>query len=208
MADPEADRRALVDRLARTEDLAAGTRDAMLAVPRHEFVPADRREAAYRDAPLPIGEGQTISAPHMVAIMTDLLALEPGLDVLEIGTGCGYHAAVTAELVGANHVYSVEYHEHLADDAADRLASLGYGDIHVRAGDGRDGWSEHAPYDRAYLTCAAPELPQAIVEQVRPGGVVLAPIGTDRQRLVRATVESDGSVTTESHGGVRFVPLQ
>jgi protein-L-isoaspartate(D-aspartate) O-methyltransferase len=208
MPDFAAERDALVDRLAAREDLDAATEAAMRAVPRHEFVPEGRRSDAYADRPLPIGEGQTISAPHMVAIMTDLLDLEPGLSVLEIGTGCGYHAAVTAEIVGAEHVYSVEYHEALARDARETLADLGYDGVSVRAGDGKEGWPEHAPYDRAYLTCAAESFPSAVVEQVRDGGLLLGPIGDGRQRLIRARKREDGSLDRESHGGVRFVPLQ
>jgi len=181
---------------------------ALEAVPRHEFVPETRRKQAYRDTPLPIGEGQTISAPHMVAIMADELDLEPGDEVLEIGTGCGYHAAVTAELVGAGTVYSVEYHGRLARNARDTLADLGYGDVSVRAGDGREGWPAHAPYDRAYLTCAAVDFPEAVVEQVRPGGVLLAPIGDSHQTLVRARRRADGSLDRSKHGGVRFVRMQ
>ncbi|WP_123536696.1 protein-L-isoaspartate(D-aspartate) O-methyltransferase [Halosimplex salinum] len=182
--------------------------DALAIVPRHEFVPESHREGAYRDRPLPIGQGQTISAPHMVAIMADLLDLRPGDAVLEIGTGCGYHAAVTAETVGSEGVYSVEYHDDLAEDAREQLAELGYDEVSVRAGDGKEGWPEHAPYDRAYLTCAASEFPQSVVEQVRPGGYVLGPIGNRRQTLVRARRRADGSLDREDHGGVRFVELQ
>ncbi|WP_246986434.1 protein-L-isoaspartate(D-aspartate) O-methyltransferase [Halorientalis marina] len=207
--DLDARREELIDRLethGRVTDEA--TLDALRAVPRHEFVPESKRGSAYEDRPLPIGEGQTISAPHMVGIMTDLLDLEPGDDVLEIGTGCGYHAAVTAEVVGADHVYSVEYQESLARDARRRLDELGYGDVSVRTGDGKEGWPENAPYDRAYLTCAAPDFPDAVVEQVRPGGLLLAPIGTGRQTLIRARRRADGSLDREDHGGVRFVELQ
>ncbi len=208
MPDPEAERGALVDRLTRREDLDAGTDRALRAVPRHRFVPETKRDSAYRDTPLPIGEGQTISAPHMVAIMTDLLDLRAGDQVLEIGTGCGYHAAVTAEVVGAGNVYSVEYHDGLARDARENLAEAGYEAVSVRVGDGKDGWAEHAPYDRAYLTCAAEAFPAAVVDQVRTGGVVLAPIDTGRQVLVRARKRADGSLERERHGHVRFVPLQ
>jgi len=197
-----------VDSLRRRTGVDESVLDAIETVPRHEFVPDSRTEEAYRDTPLPIGAGQTISAPHMVAMMADLLELEPGDDVLEVGTGCGYHAAVTAEMVGDEHVHSVEYHDSLAEDARGRLANLGYGGVSVRAGDGKEGWPEHAPYDRAYLTCAAPEFPDAVVEQVRPGGIVLAPIGTGRQVLVRARRRADGSLDREEHGGVRFVRLQ
>jgi protein-L-isoaspartate(D-aspartate) O-methyltransferase len=207
--DWETERDRLVDRLTdhgRVTDEAA--LDALRSVPRHEFVPGGKRRSAYEDTPLPIGEGQTISAPHMVGIMVELLDLEPGDDVLEIGTGCGYHAAVTAEVVGPEHVYSVEYHESLAEAARRRLDRLDYGDVSIRAGDGREGWPDHAPYDRAYLTCAAAELPDAVVEQVRPGGLLLAPIGTSRQTLVRARRREDGSLDRETHGGVRFVQMQ
>lgn len=182
------------------------TIEALKAVPRHEFVPKPRRGNAYADRPLPIGNDQTVSAPHMVGIMCDLLELSPGDEVLEIGTGCGYHAAVTAEIVGDDNVYSVEYHADLAEDARRRLDRLGY-DVHVRVGDGHAGWPEHAPFDAAYLTCAAPELPDRVVEQLRVGGVVLAPIGRGRQTLVRATKTEDG-LRREDHGGVRFVPMQ
>jgi protein-L-isoaspartate(D-aspartate) O-methyltransferase len=208
MTDWAEKREAMVDALAAREDLHERTLAAMRAVPRHAFVPEGKREAAYEDTPLPIGEGQTISAPHMVAVMADLLELQTGDTVLEIGTGCGYHAAVTAELVGAENVYSVEYHDRLASKARETLAALGYGAVSVRTGDGKRGWPEHAPYDRAYLTCAAPSLPEAVVEQVRPGGIVLAPVGDRQQVLVRARRRADGSLDRSEHGRVRFVPLQ
>jgi len=208
MPDWEAERGALVDRLARREGLDPETEAAMRAVDRHCFVPEDRRESAYDDTPLPIGEGQTISAPHMVAIMTDLLDLREVDRVLEVGTGCGYHAAVTAEAAEAETVYSVEYHDSLARRARENLAEAGYEEVSVRVGDGKRGWPEHAPYDRAYLTCAAEDFPAPVVEQVRTGGVVLAPIGTSQQVLVLARKHADGSLDRERHGHVRFVPLQ
>jgi len=208
-------RERLADRLAQRCEIDDRTRDAMRSVPRHEFVPESKREAAYEDRPLPIGEGQTISAPHMVAIMTGLLDLAEGQRVLEIGTGCGYHAAVTAEIVGPENVYSVEYHDSLAAEARRNLEATGSGEVSVRAGDGREGWPDHAPYDRAYLTCAAGEFPDAVVEQVRIGGVLLAPIegstrfpGRGGQVLIRARKRPDGSLEREEHGGVRFVPLK
>ena len=207
MSDWAQAREQLVERLGeRVGD--EGVLDAVAAVPRHRFVPEDSRERAYADRPLPIGSGQTISAPHMVGIMADLLELRGGDRVLEIGTGCGYHAAVTAELVGSGNVYSVEYHSELAERARETLAETGYGDISVRTGDGKQGWGEHAPYDRAYLTCAASAFPPAVVEQVRPGGLVLGPIGGASQRLVRARRRADGSLERKTHGRVRFVPLQ
>jgi protein-L-isoaspartate(D-aspartate) O-methyltransferase len=144
----------------------------------------------------------------MVAEMVDLLALAPGDRVLEVGTGCGYHAAVTAEVVGPGNVYSVEYHERLAEATRERLDRLGYGDVSIRTDDGHEGWSTHAPYDAAYLTCAASEFPDAVVEQVRPGGTVLAPLGDGRQRLVSARRRANGSLDREEHGMVRFVRMQ
>lgn len=206
--DFERAREALVERLQTRGFVEREvTAEALRSVPRHEFVPDDRRRDAYRDRPLPIGDGQTISAPHMVGTMTDLLAPEEGDRLLEIGTGCGYHAAVTAEIAGAGNVYSVEYHDRLAETARDRFDRLGY-DINVRVGDGRDGWPDNVPYDGAYLTCAASSLPDSIVEQVREGGRIVAPIGTRRQQLIQATVGSDGVEQRMEHGPVRFVRMQ
>ena len=202
----EAARERLVARLDRKGRIERDTtREALLAVPRHEFVPDSQSKNAYDDRPLPIGENQTISAPHMVAMMTDLLAPSTTDSILEIGTGCGYHAAVTAAIAGE--VRSVEYHESLAESARERLSKLGY-TVDVRVGDGHDGWAAHAPYDGAYLTCAAAEIPEAIVEQVRPGGAIVAPIGDGRQTLVRARRRADGGFDRETHGGVRFVRMQ
>ena len=207
--DDENAREEMVDRLQRGGRIErASTAAAMRAVPRHEFVPEGSRDQAYVDSPLPIGEGQTISAPHMVAVMVDLLELDPGDEVLEIGTGRGYHAAVTAEVVGPEHVYTVEYHPELAVEARETFEKLGYGEINVRVGDGHEGWPEHAPYDAAYLTAAPPELPDPVIEQIRPGGRVIAPVGSRRQRLVEVRKHEDGSSERETHGGVRFVPMQ
>ncbi len=206
--DYEAARERMVDRLTRRGRIEReSTADALQAVPRHEFVPAGRRDQAYKDRPLPIGNEQTVSAPHMVAVMTDLLELETGERVLEIGTGCGYHAAVTAELVGSGNVYSVEYEPELAEQARETLERLGY-DVSIRVGDGHDGWPEEAPYDAAYLTCAAPEVPKALIDQTRPDGRIVAPVGKRRQRLVRLRKRGDGRVDREEHGGVRFVPMR
>ena len=201
-------RDALVDRLAERRNVSRqSTFDAMRAVPREAFVRDGDRSAAYEDRPLQIADGQTISAPHMVAIMIDALALDRGERVLEVGTGCGYHAAVTAEVVGAENVYSVEYSDRLAETARETLGELGYDDVSVRVGDGRDGWAEHSPYDAAYLTCAASDLPDAVVDQVRDGGRLLAPIGDGRQRLVYAE-KRDGVLDREDRGGVRFVTMR
>ncbi|MFC5279941.1 protein-L-isoaspartate O-methyltransferase [Halorubrum rubrum] len=222
--DHAAERRRLVEHLRRRTDASERTLSAIAAVPRHEFVPDGDRAHAYADRPLPIGHGQTISAPHMVAVMVDLLEVSSGDRVFEVGTGCGYHAAVVAEIVGPGNVYSVEYVPELADAARDRLDRLGY-DVTVRAGDGRTAFAERAPFDAAYLTCAAPgAVPDEIVERTRVGGRVVAPVesnddaggllggvGTGRsaasQRLVRLTVRDDG-VDREDHGAVRFVPMR
>jgi protein-L-isoaspartate(D-aspartate) O-methyltransferase len=207
--DPDAlaaARERMVDELSDRIDRPS-TEAAMRVVPRHAFVPTEQQKHAYEDRPLPIGRNQTISAPHMVAMMTDRLALEPGETVLEIGTGCGYHAAVTAEVVGAEHVYSVEYHAERAEKARETLAAVGAGDVSVRVGDGHEGWPEHAPYDAAYLTCAADSFPEPVIEQIRPGGRLLAPLGKTRQRLVYAEKTNNG-LRREKGGRVRFVPMQ
>ena len=210
--DLEQARKRMVEQLAQREQFDDSTLAAMEAVPRHEFVPVSRRDRAYEDRPLPIGNDQTISAPHMVAAMVELLDLDPGERVLEIGTGCGYHAAVTAEAVGPENVYSVEYHESLAREARERLARIGYGEVSIRVGDGHEGWPENAAYDVAYLTCAAADFPTTVVEQVRPGGRLLAPLEVagraSGQRLVFARRRADGGLDRETHGRVRFVPMQ
>ncbi len=205
---PEEQRAELVASLEQRESLSQRTKDALLAVPRHEFVPEQHRSEAYRDRPLPIGDGQTISAPHMVAIMTELLELSQGERVLEIGTGCGYHAAVTAEVVGSENVYSVEYHDSLAERARGTLQALGYGDISVCAGDGKQGWPEQAPFDAIYLTCAAAEFPSPLREQLAAGGHLLGPVGDTQQILVRMTKTAENRFEREEHGYVRFVPLR
>jgi protein-L-isoaspartate(D-aspartate) O-methyltransferase len=201
----------MVDRLAAREDLSDSTLEAIASVPRHEFVPPGRRDRAYRDRPLPIGNDQTISAPHMVAMMVDQLDLDPGESVLEIGTGCGYHAAVTAEVVGPENLYSVEFHEPLAESARRTLDKLGYCAVSTRVGDGHEGWPEHAPYDAAYLTAAPSDFPTAVIEQVRPGGRLLGPLETEGslggQRLVFARKRADGSLDRDARGRVRFVPM-
>lgn len=204
----ESDREQLVDGLRRISRIQReSVFEAIGSVPRHEFVPESYQDRAYRDRPLPIGHDQTISAPHMVAIMCDRIAPSPGDRVLEIGTGCGYHAAVTSEIIGDGTVYSVEYIPELAETARACLEQLEY-DVRVRSGDGHDGWPDHAPYDAAYLTCAASELPDQIIEQIAPGGRIVAPIGNRDQKLVIAEKEDDGSVSQRTDGRVRFVPMR
>ena len=206
--DHAAERDALVERLRKRGHIDSDrVADALGTVPRHEFLPDGVRSRAYDDRPLSIGNGQTVSAPHMVGMMCDPLP-EGAAAVLEIGTGCGYHAAVTAECVDG-HVSSVEYDADLAATARDTFERLGYDDrISVRIGDGRNGWVEHAPFDCAYCTCAVPEIPDALREQVREGGRVIAPVGTTRQTLV--TLEKLGAESFErtDHGGVRFVRIR
>jgi protein-L-isoaspartate(D-aspartate) O-methyltransferase len=182
--------------------------DAMLAVPRHAFVPPAERARAYDDSPLPIGLGQTISQPYIVALMTEVLATKPGDRVLEIGTGSGYQAAVLAEL-GCS-VYTVEIFKELGETARDRLAVLNYPNVEVRVGDGYFGWKEHAPYDAIIVTCAATHVPPALIEQLKPGGRLVIPVGQafSVQDLVLLTKEQDGRVRSRSITMVRFVPLQ
>lgn len=213
----EAERRALVDEIA-TEAaqcaiftgrraLSARVLEAMRTVPRHEFVLPGESDSAYVNVPLPIGHRQTISQPFIVALMTDLL--DPGPDdvVLELGTGSGYQAAVLATLV--RHVYTVEIVPGLAASAAAVLARLGYDNVSVRAGDGQAGWAEHAPYDSIIVTAACPELPSAFVEQLRPGGRIVFPLGQPmgEQELVVADLTAEGQLRSRSVLSVRFVPL-
>ena len=207
-ADRAAARRDLVNALRDRLDAGERTLSAIGVVPRHEFVPESKRASAYADRPLPIGHDQTVSAPHMVAAMTDLLDVARGDRVFEVGTGCGYHAAVVAEVVGPGNVYSAERVPELTAEARERLDRLGY-DVTVAAGDGREALADEAPFDAAYLTCAAPEaVPEPIVDRVRTGGRVVAPVREGRgQRLVRLTVRDDG-IEREDHGGVRFVPMR
>jgi len=202
------ERQQLASQVASRTGVSDRVETALATVPRHAFVPPKRQHNAYIDRPLPIGDGQTISAPHMVAIMADLLECTPGEKVLEIGTGCGYHAAVTAELVGPEHVYSVEYSPDLAANAEDRLEELGYGEISIRTGDGREGWEAHAPYDAAYLTCGAPDFPEAVVGQIRPGGRLLGPLGSPGQTLIHAEKRDDGTLERRAEGAVRFVTMR
>lgn len=186
--------------------LDARVLDAMAKVPRHEFVPLGQRHAAYWNRPLPIGAGQTISQPFIVALMTDLLQPKPDQRVLEVGTGCGYQAAVLSELVGE--VYTVEIVESLGREAAQTLARLGYKNVHARVGDGYKGWPEHAPYDAIIVTAAAPgEIPPPLIEQLNVGGRLVIPVGTWQQELLLVTKNEDGTTTTKDVVAVRFVPL-
>jgi protein-L-isoaspartate(D-aspartate) O-methyltransferase len=180
---------------------------AMATVPRHVLVPEALRSAAYENRPLPIGHGQTISQPYIVALMTDLLRLQPGDRVLEIGTGSGYQAAVLAEL--GMQVYSIEIIEPLGEQARTNLARLGYDDIEVRIGDGYYGWEEQAPFDAIIVTAAASHIPPPLIRQLRPGGHMIIPVGSRFmvQQLVLVDKDEDSEVTTRQVLPVHFVPL-
>ena len=180
---------------------------AMATVPRHQFVPPQMVRDAYRNSPLPIGSGQTISQPYIVALSTDLAEPRPDHVVLEIGTGSGYQAAVLAEIV--RQVYTIELLEPLGKDAASRLARLGYRNVEVRIGDGYQGWPEHAPFDSIVVTAAAPHVPPALVAQLKPGGKLVIPVGGtwEVQELLVVSKRADGSTESRKVLPVRFVPL-
>lgn len=189
---------------------------AFRTVPREEFVHPDSRSHAYRDSPLPIGLGQTISAPHMCVIMCESLALVPGLRVLEIGAGSGYHAALCAELVAPHgisnpgHVYTIEIVDGLIDFARGNLERTGYIDrVTLIHSDGGFGLPDQAPFDRILVAAAAPTIPQSLIDQLAPGGVMLIPVGSKGffQELMMVEKDEEGGVTQRRWGGVAFVPL-
>lgn len=187
--------------------LDAGVVDAMRRVPRHAFVPASQRELAYTNRPLPIGYGQTISQPYIVALMTDLLRLPEHSRTLEIGTGSGYQAAVLAEL--GHQVHTIEIVSELAELAAKRLSELGYHAVHTRHGDGYYGWPEAAPFDGIVVTAAASQIPPPLLDQLKPGGRMVIPIGATFlvQQLMLVEKLADSSIHTEALLPVAFVPL-
>lgn len=187
--------------------MSPAVRAALGKVERHRMVPRELVPQAYRDHPLPIGEGQTISQPYIVALSTDLIEPRPEHVVLEVGTGSGYQAAVLAEIV--RQVYSIEIIESLGRSAAARLAELGYHNVEVRIGDGYAGWPEKAPFDGIIVTAAAPRVPQALVEQLKPGGKMVIPVGGNWgvQELLVVTRRADGGFDRRSVLPVRFVPL-
>ena len=182
-------------------------RAALGRVERHRFVPSEALAQAYRNHPLPIGAGQTISQPYIVALSADLIQARPGQTVLEIGTGSGYQAAILAEIV--ERVYSIEVVQALARDAAARLAELGYANAEVRTGDGYLGWPEKAPFDAIVVTAAAPDVPAALVEQLKPGGKMVIPLGErwGAQELSLLVKREDGGAERRSVLPVRFVPM-
>jgi protein-L-isoaspartate(D-aspartate) O-methyltransferase len=180
---------------------------AMRDVPRHEFVPPEMAPHAYEDRPLPIGHGQTISQPYIVAKMTELVAPKPADRALEIGTGSGYQAAVLAKLVA--HVYTIEIVEPLAREAAARLRAMGYRNVETRIGDGYAGWPEQAPFDIILVTAAPPEIPPKLVEQLKPGGRMILPVGRQwqTQTLLLITKDAAGKVSQREVMSVAFVPM-
>jgi len=200
------------ERMVREQIEARGIRNAdvlrvMRSTPRHLFVPEDLREYAYSDRPLPIGLGQTISQPYVVALMTELLAAGKTDRVLEIGTGSGYQAAILAGT--AKHVYTIEIVPELANSARERLAAMGSKNITVRLGDGYKGWPEEAPFDRIILTAAPPEIPQTLIEQLTRGGRLVAPVGDSpaTQELVLVEKAAGGEIRRRAVTPVMFVPM-
>lgn len=210
-AEYAARRRRLVENLERCGHISRPeVVEAMGAVRRHMFIPERQREDAYADHPLDIGEGQTISAPHMVGIMAEQLDLRRGQKVLEVGGGSGYHAAVTAHIVGPRgHVYSVERIASLAEMAKRNIGEAGYSAVvTVVVGDGSLGLLEHAPYDRIFVACAAPDVPAPLVEQLKEGGKMLVPVGAGHFGQDLVLVEKKGGKVVRSDlGGCVFVPL-
>ena len=203
--DWEAERRRMVDEQLRARDIRSErVLNAMLRVPRHLFVPEAHRAEAYRDSPQPIGYEQTISQPYIVAFMTQALDVSPDHRVLEIGTGSGYQAAVLSTL--AKVVYTIEIVSPLAERARQTLSGLGYGNIEVRTGNGYLGWPEHAPYDRIMVTAAPDEVPTALIEQLKIGGLMVIPVGTLIQELRVLRRTTTGMQTLDTLR-VLFVPM-
>jgi protein-L-isoaspartate(D-aspartate) O-methyltransferase len=203
--DRSAERRTMVAEQLRSRDIKdARVLEVMARVPRHLFVPDAVRDLAYSDHPLPIGHSQTISQPYIVAFMTEALDLRPDHKVLEIGTGSGYQAAVLGEL--ARDVYTIEIVEPLAERARGTLGKLGYKNVHVRAGNGYAGWPEQAPFDRIIVTAAPEEIPPALIEQLKLGGVMAIPVGGEVQEL-RIMRRTPSGMETLKTLPVRFVPM-
>ena len=210
MVDFEFERNSLVDDLKmRGYVTSKAVEDAMRRVPREEFLPAELREEAYVDSPLPIGEGQTISAPHMVAIMAENLDLKPGQKILEVGTGSGYHAAVCAEVIAPDgHIYSIERITSLASFAEDNLKRTGYAKlVTVILGDGSKGLPDHAPYDRIFVAAGAPDVPSPLTAQLAHGGKLLVPVGTRWYQDLIMVTRKGAKLEKENLGGCVFVPL-
>ena len=197
-------------RMVETQLLPRGIKDesvllAMKKVPRHRFVPADLMEFAYEDRPLPIGEGQTISQPYMVALMTQSLELKGDESVLEIGSGSGYQAAILAEL--ARQVYTIERIEELCNRCSEILKTLGYVNVNLKTGDGSEGWPEFAPYDGIMVTAGSPEIPEVLAEQVNEGGRFVIPVGGYYSQELAVVHKTHGNLERKNVCGCVFVPL-
>jgi protein-L-isoaspartate(D-aspartate) O-methyltransferase len=206
--NPDEKRKRMVERLKDELGISDKVAEAMMKVPRHVFVPYPYEKEAYVDTPLPIGKGQTISAPHMVAIMCDLLDLQEGDKVLEVGAGSGYHAAVVAEIVGKKgKVIAIERFPELAERARQNLEYLGYDNVIIVVGDGSKGYEPEAPYDKIYVTASAPDIPKPLIEQLKPGGKMVIPIGRYEQYLYVVEKDKEGKIHRRVWGPVRFVPL-
>ncbi len=210
-ASGSADFASLQREMVKQQIIARGIKDprvikAMGKVPRHLFVLEDHRACAYNDVPLCIGEGQTISQPYIVAFMTETLDLKAGDKILEIGTGSGYQAAILAEIV--KEVYTIEIIEKLGKRAKATLAHLGYKNIHVKIGDGYKGWPEQAPFDAVIVTCAPEKIPPALVSQLKEGGRMIIPVGTEGrvQKLIKVT-KKNGRTEIQEERYVKFVPM-
>jgi len=189
------------------EWLSPGVRAAMLSVPRHLFVPGQLAILSYQDTPLPLGFDKTISQPFIGGLMIDLLGVEPGHRVLEVGTGFGYQAAVMTELGGS--VWSVEIVEEFANEAKMRLDAAGYGSVAIRVGDGSRGWTDHAPFDRILVSAAAKEIPRALLDQLGPGGRIVIPLGAKDEAQQLSVAEKDGDeIRTRDVMPVRFTQLE
>ena len=198
------------ENMVETQLAARGIRDArvlsaMARVPRHEFVSERYREQAYGDHPIPIAEGQTVSQPYIVALMLEVLNLEPNAKVLEVGTGSGYMTALLAEL--ASHVYSVERHARLAREAGATLARLGYSNVTILTGDGSQGLPEFAPYDGIVVSAAASQIPGALIQQLSEGGRMVIPVGPPDAQELQLVVSHEGRTIVHRLDGCRFVPL-
>ncbi len=178
---------------------------AMRTIPREIFVPEWEKEHAYLDTPLEIGKGQTISAPHMVAIMCEALDLNEGQKILEIGSGSGYHAAIVSKIIGRGKIYSIERFHSLVKKAKENLNEAGIKNVMIIEGDGSIGLPKYSPYDRIYVTCAAPSIPQPLIDQLKKGGKLLIPVGEVFSRLI--LLEKNEKIRKKDLGGCAFVPL-
>lgn len=204
----ESEREALIEKLVKEEYIKSDmVKEAFLNVYRHKFLPENLKHVAYCDSPLEIGLGQTISAPHMVAIMCEALDIKKGQKILEIGAGSGYHAAVVSSLVGGKgHVYSIERLEKLATMASDNLKNARIENTTIELGDGSEGLEKYQPYDRIYVTCAAPSVPQSLINQLKEGGKLLIPVGKMYCEL-KLIIKHGEKLVSHNLGGCVFVPL-